>query len=214
MLKVLGTRKIVFMVLLLGVNLAIGAGYYYWLLPFREQVTRDLDATRAAVEAKYQEVAKMKEEYILLQSQLRAFKELELRGFFNDQDRSNGIEHLGKLSNYAGLLKAKLKFGRGELVADPLADAAGQVVLKSPVTIDVSAFDDVDVYSFIKFIEEKFPGKVDVTSVKLKRTEIFNEAMLRKIGGGSPTPLVEAQLNFDWLTMASKNVVAPAEGGN
>jgi len=214
MLKVLGTRKVTFMVLLLLVTGAIGAGYYYYLLPEREKVTAELDSTRAAVEQRYQEVAKMKEEYVLLQSQLRAFKELELRGFFNDQDRSNGIEHLGKLSDHAGLLKAKLKFGAGQLVADPLADQASQVVLRSPVTVDISALDDVDVYSFIKFVEEKFPGDLDITSVKLKRIEIFNEVMLRKIGGGAATPLVNAQLGFDWLTMAPKNVVAPVEGGN
>ena len=214
MLKVLGTSKVTFMVLLLIVNAAIGSAYYYWIMPERKIVTAELDSTRAAVEARYQEVAKMKEEYVLLQSQLRSFKELELRGFFNDQDRSNAIEKIEKLSNYAGLLKAKLKFGSGQLVSDPLADMASQVVLKSPVTVNVSAFDDVDVYSFIKFIEEKFPGDIDVSSIKLKRTEIFNEAMLRKIGGGNPSPLVEAEFVFDWLTMASKDVVAPVEGGN
>ncbi len=214
MLKALGTRKLTFIVGLLLVNAAIGSAYYYWILPEREKVTAELDSTRAAVEAKRQEVAKMKEEYVLLQSQLRAFKELELRGFFNDQDRSNGIDNLSKLSDYAGLLKAKLKFGAGQLVADTLADQASQVVLKSQVTVNVSALDDVDVYSFIKFIEEKFPGDVDISSFKLKRKEIFNEAMLRQIGSGSPTPLVDAELVFDWLTMAPKNVVAPAEGGN
>ncbi len=214
MFKALGSKKVTFMVLLLLVNAGIGSAWYYWLLPAREQVTNELQSTQTAVEARYQEVAKMKEEYVLLQSQLRSFKELELKGFFNDQDRSNGIDQLGKLSNVAGLLKAKLKFGVGQLVSDPLADQANQVVLKSPVTVDVSALDDVDVYSFVKFIEEKFPGRVDISSFKLKRSEIFNEAMLRKIGGGDSTPLVQSQISFDWLTMAPKNVVAPTEGGN
>jgi hypothetical protein len=100
------------------------------------------------------------------------------------------------------------------LVADPLADQASQVVLKSPVTVNVSAMDDVDVYSFLKFVQEKFPGDIDVTSMKLKRTEIFNEAMLRKIGGGSASPLIESEIVFDWYTMAPKDVVAPTEGGN
>lgn len=214
MFKNLGNKKVMFIVLLLLVTVGIGAGYYYWLLPLREQVTQELNTTRAAVEQKYQEVARMKEEYVLLQSQLRDFGDLKLRGFFNDQDRSRGIESLGKLSDYAQLLKAKLKFGSGQLVADPLADQASQVVLKSPVSVDISAMNDVDVYSFLKFVQEKFPGDIDVMSFKLKRTEIFNEAMLRKIGGGSVTPLVEAQIGFDWYTMTSKDVIAPAEGGN
>jgi uncharacterized protein YutD len=214
MFKNLGSKKVTFIVLLLLVTVGIGAGYYYWLMPLREQVTQELNSTRSAVEQKYQEVARMKEEYVLLQNQLRDFGDLKLRGFFNDQDRSRGIESLGKLSDYAQLLKAKLKFGSGQLVADPLADQASQVVLKSPVTVNVSAMDDVDVYSFLKFVQEKFPGDIDVTSMKLKRTEIFNEAMLRKIGGGSASPLIESEIVFDWYTMAPKDVVAPTEGGN
>lgn len=214
MLKVLGTKRITFMVVVLLLAAAIGSAYYYWILPERELVTAELNATKAATEVRYQEVAKMKEEYVLLQSQLRSFKALELRGFFNDQDRSNGIEKIEKLSNYSGVLKTKLKFGSGQLVSDPLADLASQVVLRSPVTLNVSAVDDVDVYSLLKFIEEKFPGDIDISSFRLKRVDIFNEAMLRKIGGGKPDSLVEAEIILDWLTMASKDVVAPAEGGN
>lgn len=214
MLKTLGTKKVRYIAAVIAVTGAIAAGHYYWLQPTREQVAQELQVTRSAVNQKYAEVARMKEEYVLLQSQLRAFKELEARGFFNDQDRSAAIEKLGKLSDYAQLLKAKLKFGKGQLVSDPLADQANQAILKSPVQVDISSFDDVDVYSFIKFVEEKFPGDTDITFIKLQRMEIFNEAILRKIGKGDSTPLVQAQLNFDWLTMASKNVIAPAEGGN
>ncbi len=83
----------------------------------------------------------------------------------------------------------------------------------SPVTVEVKSIDDVDVYSFLKFIEEKFPGRVDVASLSLNRMEIFDTAILRKIGSGTPTPLVEAKISFDWLTMAPKNVVAPVEEG-
>jgi len=214
MLKVLGTKKIAFIVVLLALTGLGGYGYYDWLVPERERVTGELQTTKSAVSQKYADVARMKEEYVLLQSQLKAFKELEARGFFNDQDRSAAIEKLEKLSGYAKLLKANLKFGAGQPVADPLAEQAKQTILKSPVVVSVSALDDVDVYSFIKFIEEKFPGDVDITSVKLRRIEIFNEAMLRKIGGGDPSPLIEAELDFDWLTMTSKDVVTPIEGGN
>lgn len=214
MLKVLGTKKMTFIVMLLLVSAGIGAGWYYWLLPERELVTQQLQTTQGEVETRRQEVAKMKEEFVLLQSQLKAFKSLEGQGFFNEQDRSAAIEKLEKLSNYAGLLRAKLEFDKGELVIDPLADAAGYAVLRTPVKIITSSIDDVDVYSFVKFIEEKFPGKTDISLVKLNRSEMFNEAILRKIGSGDVFPLIGAEINFDWYTMANKNVVTPAEGGN
>lgn len=214
MLKVLGTKRVALIVVLLAATAGVGSAYYYWLVPAREAVTHELQTTRAAVDQKYAEVAKMKEEFVLLQTQLRSFKELEMRGFFNDQDRSAAIDKLGKMSEYAKLLKAKLKFGKGQVVSDPLADLANQVVIKSPVSVEINSFDDVDIYSFVKFVEEKFPGAVDVTKLKLKRIEIFNEGMLRKIGTGDTAPLVNGELTFDWLTMAPKDKAAPTESGN
>lgn len=212
MLKVLGSKRLVFIFLLLAALGIVAYAYYDFIVPAHEKSIQELATSKAAVAQKYEEVARLKEEYVLLQSQLRSYKELEARGFFNDQDRAAAVDNLDKLSKYAGLLKASLKFGSGILVQDAGADLAGQVILKSPVTVEAKSIDDVDVYSFIKFIEEKFPGRVDIASFSLNRMEIFDTTILRKIGSGSPTPLVDAKLSFDWLTMAPKDVVAPTEG--
>ncbi len=212
MLKVLGSKRLIFIFLMLAALAIISYAYYEFIIPAHEKSSQELATSKSAVTQKYQEVARLKEEYVLLQSQLRSYKELEARGFFNDQDRSAAVDNLDKLSKYAQLLKANLKFGSGTLVKDAGAELAGQVILKSPVVVEVKSIDDVDVYSFIKFVEEKFPGRIDVTSFSLNRMEIFDTAILRKIGSGAPTPLVDAKISFDWLTMASKNIVAPIEG--
>lgn len=213
MLKVLGSKRVLFLAILLASIIGVGGIYFYVLTPFHDQTKQDLDSTKAAIDQKYTDVAKMKEQYVFLQSQLRSFKELEGRGFFNDQNRSPAVDKLGRLSDYAGLLKANLKFGIGQLIKDPSATLAKQVVLKSPVTVEIKSVDDVDVYSFIKFVDEKFSGDVDVTSVKLKRNEIFNIEILKKIGTGSGTPLVDTELHFDWYTLAPENVIAPVGNG-
>jgi hypothetical protein len=211
MLKVLGNKRVTFIFVMLVLIGGLSYLYYYWLLPMHAKTSQELQTSKSAVDQKYAEVARMKEEYVLLQSQLRVFKELEAEGFFNDQDRSAAVDRLSKLSNISGLLKANLKFGSGQLITDPLADQAGQVILKSPVTVTSSSIDDVDVYSFIKFIEEKFPGHVDLTSFTLERIEIFDTAVLRKIGSGEAMPLVNSSITYDWLTMAPKDIVVPKE---
>ncbi len=150
MLKVLGNNRLLFIVL---ASLLIGGityFYFEWLLPAHEKSTQELQSSKSAVDQKYAEVVRLKEEYVLLQSQLRAYKELEAKGFFNDQDRTAAIDKLDKLSKVSNLLKASLKFGSGQLIADPIADIAGQVILKSPISIEVKSIDDVDIYSFIK----------------------------------------------------------------
>ena len=214
MLKILGSKRVIFLAILAALIAGVGGAYYYVLVPAHEQSTQDLQTTKAAVDQKYADVSRMKEEYVLLQSQLRAFKELEARGFFNDQDRSPAIDSLEKLSDYAGLLKANLKFGAGELIKDPKTDLAKQVVLKSPVVVSIQSVDDVDVYTFIKFIEEKFPGSIDISSLKLERKDMFKMDVLKTIGGTTPSPLVEAELHFDWFTMTPENSVVPVGNGD
>jgi uncharacterized protein YutD len=214
MLKVLGNNRLLF-IFLVGIFVG-GLSYlhYEWLLAAHEKSTQELQTSKAAVDQKYNEVVRLKEEYVLLQSQLRSYKELEAKGFFNDQDRTAAVDKLERLSKVSGLLKANLKFGVGQLVEDPVATIANQVVLKSPVSIEIKSIDDVDVYSFVKFIEEKFPGRIDISSLSLNRVEIFDTTILRKIGGGSPVPLVDSKLTFDWLTMAPKDIVVPSESNN
>lgn len=207
--RVLGKKRIIFIAVLLG---SIAALFYFYqevLVPKKMESDAKLQAVQSDVRQKYADVAQMKEEFILLQSQLKKYKELELSGFFSNQDRSRAIEDLEKLSRYAGLLKAGLKFDSGKAVSNPLAVTANQVVLMSPVEVDIEALDDVDVYSFIKFIDEEFEGRVDITFFDIGRVIEFSPELLRQIGGGEPVPVIKSHLRFNWYTMAPKDVVIP-----
>jgi uncharacterized protein YutD len=160
MLKVLGNNRLIFIFVVLFLLGGLNYFYYNWLLPAHEKSKQDLQTSKAAVDQKYSEVVRLKEEYVLLQSQLRAYKELEVKGFFNDQDRTAAVDKLDKLSKASGLLKANLRFGSGQLINDSVANLANQVILKSPVSINISSIDDVDLYSFFKFIEERTNSKL------------------------------------------------------
>lgn len=60
-----------------------------------------------------------------------------------------------KLSTRVGILKAKLKFDAGAVVPNDMADLANQIVVKSRGTVDIDSLDDVDVYSLIKFMQNR-----------------------------------------------------------
>ncbi len=213
MVKGLSNKVVFFILFLLFVGGGGGYLVYDYLMPVREKSERELAATKAAIKAKYQEVAKMKEEFILLQSQLRDFKDLEARGFFGDQDRALATEDFSKLVDRTGILQANLKFEAGKVVPNKMADDAKQIVIKSHGKIDIESLDDVDVYTLLKYMQERYPGGVDVTKVTLDRTETLSADMLRQIGGGTPVPLVKGSIEFDWRTMTSRDVAAPQGGG-
>lgn len=205
MTRVIST-KIQVMIALLAMVCAGGAyGLYDYLIPMKDQKESEVARVRGEIEAKRAEVAKLKEEFVLLQIQLRKFKDLEANGFFNNQNRVKAQESFDKLRQLSGLLKARYDIKSGALSEVKQASDANHVVLMSPVTVEIESLDDVDVYTFIKGLEEKFPGSVDMTRVELKRTEQFSPAVLRKIGAGEPLKLIEATVEFDWRTMANRD---------
>lgn len=205
MLKILGP-KVLITLLLMGVFTAgTGYGLYNYLIPMREEKDQELSALKSAIDARRREVAQLKEEYILLKEQLEAFTQLGLQGFFNNQNRVEAQESFNKLGQLSGLLNTRYTISSGVLVNDPKAAEANYVVLKSPVTLDISSLDDVDVYTFVKALQERFPGNVDIVGVTLTRKMNVTAPLLREIGSGDPVKMVEARVSFDWRTMAPKD---------
>ncbi|MBL8638439.1 MAG: hypothetical protein JNN09_08080 [Alphaproteobacteria bacterium] len=131
MLKILGSKSIFFLMFLILLNAGSGALLFYYLEPEAQASEQQLEQVKAEVEKKRQEVAGMKEEFTLLQSQLRDFKELEARGFFNDQNRVAAQESFEQLRTLSGLLKAKYNIKPGQMVEDPLA--------ARPITLSLKA---------------------------------------------------------------------------
>lgn len=211
MIKVL-KRGVIIMIIVLAVAVGGGGyGLYDYLIPMREQKEAEVRAVQAEIEAKRAEVAKLKEEFILLQIQLRKFKELEANGFFNNQNRVKAQEAFKKLGDLSGLLKTRYSIDPGVLVDVKQAADANNVVLQSRVTLDLESLDDVDVFTFIKGLQEKFPGSVDMTSIDLMRTKEFSVDLLRDIGKGDPVSVVSTKIVFDWRTMANKDHLDEAD---
>lgn len=205
MIGALSKNVVIMLVLLALANAGAGYGLYEYLMPLRAQKDQELSSLKAEVEARRQEVAKLKEEFVLLQLQLRDFKELEALGFFNNQNRVKAQEGFDSIRDLSGLLRTRYDISSGQLIEEPRAVEANHVVLKSPVKLEVESLDDVDVYTFIKGLNEKFPGSVDLTRITLQREEDLTAPILRQIGSGSAVKLVSAEVEFDWRTMANRD---------
>lgn len=212
MLQVLGRNRVALLVVLVFFNAAMAFGLYQWLTPERVKSQGLLTSARSQLEERRAEIQRLKEEYALLQSQIRYFKELEARGFFNDQNRVAARESFEKLREISGVLKAKYNIKAGQLIEDTRADEAGYVILQSPINVELDSTDDVDVYSFLKLIQEYFPGKVDVASMEIVRSETVTSELLNKMSEGEPSPVVKSKIDFEWKTMASRKDLAAALG--
>ena len=209
MLQTLGRNRIIVLILLALLNAGAGYGLYQYLIPERLVADQDLAKANSELQARRAEIQKLKEEYALLQSQLRYFKELQARGFFNNQGRVEAQESFEKLRAISGVINAKYNISAGQIMDDARATDAGYVILNSPITVDLDSLDDVDVYSFLKLIQERFPGQVDIVEMNIKKVADVDIGILRKIGNGVLVPLVKSTVKFSWRTMASQASLSP-----
>jgi hypothetical protein len=207
MLYQLGRRRIYALVILAILNLGVGLFWYFYLIPESTLQNQTLTSVTSEVETKREEIHKLKLEYATLQTQVRDFKIIENKGFINDQNRVAAQAAFERLRDSSGLMVAKYNISSGQLTEIPSIAEAGYVMLKSPVKVELEAIDDFDIYSFVKMLDERFPGEVEMKSWNLERLEEVNNEIIRSINRGTPNPMVKSIVEFDWKTIASRNAL-------
>ncbi len=209
MLEILGRNRLIVLaglVLLCG-----GSAYslYEYLIPQKIEAEGVLSTAKSALQQKRVEIQKLKEEYALLQTQLRDFKDIEARGFFNDQGRVEAQTNFEKIRAASGVIIAKYSIATGQLIEDPRASEAGYVILTSPIKVELDSLEDTDVYSFIKLIQERYPGKIDLTRLGMSKAEKLTSDTLRNINRGKAVNLIKTSIELEWKTMAARSSVSP-----
>lgn len=209
MLQILGRSRIIVLSVLVALNLVAMYALYMYAAPERLNSDLDLTQARSRLEGKRSEIQTLKQEYTLLQNQLKSYKELEARGFFNNQGRVEAQESFEKIRTVSGVINAKYDISAGEIVNDPRAESAGYVILRSPIKVVLESLDDLDVYSFLKLIQERFPGKVDIVGMKIDKLKDVTAEDLKNISSGKPEPVIQTLIEFAWKTMASQQSLSP-----
>lgn len=207
MIKNIGMSRITFIFVLFLMNVSLLGVAHFYFLPKEEMKSREVSTVKSGTRTKYSEVVQLREDFALLKDRLTSFSALELSGFFENQNRLKARREVELFRERSKLLKVSMDIGAGDVEEDAVAAQAGHVLLKSPFSIDIDAQDDADVMYFIKMMQKKFPGIVKFKTLEMKRTQNLDAPLLRLIGTGTPTPLVQATLQMEWITMPSKEDV-------
>lgn len=209
---ILGPKRVLVVLLLVILNGVMGMATYGYLVPERTKTEQLVKQTKTQTTARRNEVMNLKDEYIRLQGDIKQYKELEARGFFGDQNRVLAQDMFDRMQNIAGLLKARYAISPGTMIDDPIAKEANYSIISSPIVVSIEALDDMDVYSFLKLLQMRFPGSIEITKFDLKRNIELSQPILRQIGTGTPIVLVNSTLSFNWRTMTPMDT-PPADQG-
>lgn len=212
MIKVLGIKRVLTLLILFGVNVALAAMLYFIVLPSKDSTEKELRTTRSAVQSRRTEVTRMQTEYQQIQEEKNLFGDLENSGFFGTQDRLEARRTMESIQSASHVLSAKYNINAVVVKENTASAMSDHVILQSPVTVQLDALDDVDVYKFLYWIENGFPGQSLITDITLERKQDIDENVLKQIGNGVPSVLMTASVNFAWNTFVPRDKSPVAAG--
>ncbi len=201
MIKVLGTKRLIVMGIVVGLNIFLAATLYGYLQPKNVQLDRDLRSTKSQVTSKRSEIGRLRVEYQQIQEEKEFFGGLENAGFFNAQDRVLARRRMQQIIEQSRVLSARYDISPRVEVPNEKAKEANNVELSSPISVEIDAVDDADFYNFLYLIENSFPGQTSVRELSLERVMDVNEAVLRSVGTGSSPVMVRGKIGFVWRTI-------------
>lgn len=208
MLNILGAKRVfglLIMVLLVG---GLAAAHYLFLVPEGEKTQRTLNAIKSEVSGRRDETERLRTEFQQLGEVKARYEQLSRFGFMNEQDRVFARGKMAELQKESGVIAARYEISPVEELKNERLEAAGYVLIKSQIKMEVDAFDDTDVFRFIHLLSSGFPGQATIKTIEIKRELDVTVPVLQGIGTGNSTPLVKAKIDVEWYSVRKKPATA------
>ena len=209
MLSNLGKKRTLTLFVLMLLNVALAGYLYTYLEPEIQKTSRILQAKKNEVEEHRLELLEIRVQFDVLDKLSKKFDSIEQGGFFVSRNRETSTrvkDILNKITSISGVTiqSDKTRIMGGAYVEDEDASKSGRFILQSPITIEMEALSDVDVYKYIYLLENYFPGHLTVESFSMNRERNVNGSVLRAIANGDSPAMVTANMNLTWRTMVKK----------
>ncbi len=201
MIKVLGSKRIIILIVLLAANLLFGFLAYMHFKPQEQIKERELRSMRSQTATLQTDIDGLMIEFEQLDEQREAFEQIKQDGFFDGQSRRKAELIFKKIQERSGVISAVASVNAGSFEDNQEAAKANHTILKSPISIRIEAVNDLDVFRYIYLVNEFFPGHVAINQINLEREASVTGTVLRAVASGKSPPLVVADLQLSWRTM-------------
>lgn len=212
MIKILGTRRLIIIAVLAGLNVFFAAVVYSFMIPGNVSLQAQLNDVSGQVTASRAETERMRTEFDTIQRQKAQFEQLQATDFFTVQDRVQARDRFEAMQKFSRVLQAGYDIKAAVVEKTDELTEAGQVMLVTPVDVSVDAVDDLDFYQFVYLIENGFPGFAGINRIEVQRIRDLDDVSLREIGSGVPTTLIQGKISFTWKTIVPQNKVSDTLG--
>ena len=209
MISKLGFKRLLVLSILAGSLAVLYAANTLILTPKVVQSQQEASAVTGEVATIQSDLEKMRGDFNNFQQQKELYDKISGSGFFGDQDRVVARERFDTMQKLSKIISARYEIKAAKISEEGVDPESGYVVMDSPITIDLSALDDVDVYRFVYLLNYGFPGHITINSLTIERKAQVTPEVLKSIGTGNPQVLVGAKMELDWRTMVRKDEIKP-----
>lgn len=205
----IGKKRMLVLVTLAVLLAVLSVLAFFVAVPQAQKTKKRLDEISANKNQIAIEMEKMRADYITFENQRNLFDKLEKTGFLNDQNRVLTRARFETLQRLSKIVSAKYEIKAAVITENELSENTGYVTMKSPISVTVSAIDDLDVYRFIYYLNYGFPGFIKIKDLVIDRTGEITPEVLKSIGAGAPPQIVTAKMELEWTTMTKKSSIPP-----
>lgn len=210
MIEAIGIKRIIILLVLAALTGIFGFLHLSVFSPKSESAMRQASALRGQIVTLRDETEALKTDMTRFRERSIQFKKISDAGFFNDQSRVLARQRLEEMQIESKLLAARYEIKRARIVNSERASKAGYGILETPITLQLSAIDDVDIYKFIYMLNYTFPGQISIVDMELVRRLEVTPEILKEIGLGRPPEIISAKLNVEWRTMVKQENLVPS----
>lgn len=211
---VLGRGRLVVLGGVLAVNVLLALAVYGYVGPGAAAAGAELRTIDGQIQAVSTDVRKMRTTLEEIDGQKVLFDQIAAEGFFTQPRREGAEDILREVERLSGVLRADVSISRAETLRDREASKSDRVILKTTITADIDALDDIAVYRYIAMVTDRLPGYVALEGLEIDRRAALDAPILRAIRAGEDPVLVEAKPVFAWYTMVpDPDAGADGQGG-
>jgi len=212
MVSVLGAKRVLVIVLLLGLLGAVLTAYYGYLVPGKEELGREIRTVKSNIRQKEDDLRVLSQQIETFNSQKDLFAKLERKGLFQDQKRSLARERFEAMQLSSGLVSASYQISPANVDESELAEEAGYDLVQSPISLSLEGITDLDVYHFLYMLYFALPGHMQIDSFDVRRVENISPEILRDIGGNQrKVVLVEADIDAVWSSLVEEGTISDTD---
>lgn len=209
MIASIGYKKSLLLFVLAGVLAFLVFSTYFVFQPKAAKSKSELQKLEAQASTLQSEIDQMQQDFVQFDAKKALFENISRMGFFNDQNRVLARERFDTLQKLSKIMSARYEIKPAKVYSQNIPLETGFVVMESPITITLTAIDDIDIYRFIYYLNYGFPGHITIDKLEIKREGSVTPDVLKAIGRGNPPALITAKMDMQWRTMARKESIAP-----